>query len=66
MSMKIYGLKEARRIIADERKALAKAMPRSQDPYTRGVRDALMALDEKIQARIKADQPVSGPPASVT
>lgn len=65
MSMNLYGLREARAMIAEERKALAAEFPRSNDPYVRGQRDALKQLDEKIAERMKGYQPAPNPPASI-
>ncbi len=65
MSMNIYGLREARKMIADERSTLARDFNRSTDPYICGQRDMLKRLDAAIVNRIKAYQPVSNPPAAV-
>ena len=63
--MTVYGLREARTMIAAERKAIAAGAARSTDPYTRGRRDALKILDEKIKERIDGYKPVTNPPASI-
>lgn len=52
--MNFYGLREARSLIAADRKSLATEFPRSQDPYIRGMRDALKALDNRIAMRMEA------------
>lgn len=65
MSYHLYGLREARTLIAERRKVLATHHPRSDDPYVRGQRDALKALDDKIKARMEGYKPVNDPPASV-
>lgn len=50
--MLVYGLREARALIAAERKALAADHPRATDPYTRGQRDALKEIDRQLKVRI--------------
>ena len=65
MSYHLYGLRDARSLIAEERKALAAAYPRSTDPYVRGQRDALKAIDDRIKVRMDGYKPVSNPPASI-
>lgn len=51
--MDVYGLRRARALIAAERKELAAIHPRSQDPFVRGQREALMRMDEKIEAEMR-------------
>jgi hypothetical protein len=53
MSMNLYGLREARSLIAADRKAIAAEFPRSKQPYVRGMRDALKALDNRIVLRME-------------
>lgn len=52
--MNFYGLREARGLIAADRKSIAKEFPRSKEPYVRGMRDALKALDNRIALRMEA------------
>jgi len=52
MSMSYYGLREARTLIAAERKLIAADYPRSTDPYVRGMRDALKSLDNRIGMKL--------------
>jgi hypothetical protein len=48
----VYGLMEARRLIAADKRSIGKEFPRSNDPYVRGMRDALKALDDRIHMQI--------------
>ena len=52
----IYGLRAARALIADMRKDMAAdpMVRRSQDPFIRGQREALKALDARIQQAMEA------------
>ena len=50
--MEIHGLKQAKRLVSEQRKALAKDYPRSVDPYVRGQRDALKDLEARIDLAI--------------
>lgn len=51
-----YGLRAARGLIAQMRKDMAAdpMVRRSQDPFTRGQREALKALDLRIQQAMEA------------
>lgn len=51
--MNFYGLREARQLIADERRIIAASSPRPNDPFTRGMRQALGTLDNRIKRRME-------------
>lgn len=54
MSMHVYGLRAAKRIVLEMRAEMAAdpLMRRSQDPYVRGQRAALNELARRIDAEL--------------
>jgi len=51
--LRIYGLRDAKKLIAEMRKELARDYPRSTDPFVRGERYALQEMADRIEEIIK-------------